>query len=541
MGLFPTRLNLAHAPTLFLIIGYPVYWIELYFFQQQGGGTTVLAWVLLITVLIVAGIKQKIDIQFIGKCWGELTGFNKSLFSVGAIAVVIMLAQGFYAATFPIHLTQEVDALNYHVTLPRQHLILHSFKHLPWSSMDLFLLPLDFALAPFWLSTALPNKLPQFFFLLGLVAVVMRLTYRLSNQSKTAAFLSIFVVLSFHSVGIQIGLAMMDIVVAYLFFAAIDSLLRGQYLLALIEASFYCWSKPLIPLQTLVIGVTLILLFYFFRSRGIKVISLGFSDQAISNTNVNIRQHWRRIIIYGGLLSMFIAGPFLIKSLYYAQTPVFPLGVGTVVVPGFNDAINQHRLDSFRQSATLCLSLKDGYGMGQTVEAFLKHLWLIAVPQWGVNNCYDYPVGLIYLLLLVPFIYFLVVTVKKGFYPIIPLMVVLFWGTWWFGSQQTRFLLIPLLLMAIVVIAAIKKPSKVFISCTIIALMLTTVSVLRAHQPDWGKLPLEVLRPKDKELLKLNQEQGKNQRDLDFIDAAYATFPIRIIKQDAYHVLDTSL
>ena len=85
---------------------------------------------------------------------------------------VLILVVGLYASLLPPHLMQESDALNYHYTIVRQHLILQSFKHIAWSHTDLFLLPINFALAPFWFESVLPNKLPQFLFFLGLNGAV---------------------------------------------------------------------------------------------------------------------------------------------------------------------------------------------------------------------------------------------------------------------------------------------------------------------------------------------------------------------------------
>src|SRR3989338_4436507 len=92
----------------------------------------------------------------------------------GGVAFLILLCS-LYAASLPPHLVQESDALNYHYTLPRQHLVLNSFQHITWSSADLFLLPLQFALSPYWFAAGLPNKLPQFIFLIGIIAMVASL------------------------------------------------------------------------------------------------------------------------------------------------------------------------------------------------------------------------------------------------------------------------------------------------------------------------------------------------------------------------------
>lgn len=105
----------------------------------------------------------------------------------------------------PPHVPPEFDALNYHYTLPRQHLITGSFAHLKWSVADLWLLPFQFSLAPYWFSTVLPNKVPQFIFMLGLWAVVFRLAQRFSPTNGIAAgVLALLAVIGSHGFSIPI-------------------------------------------------------------------------------------------------------------------------------------------------------------------------------------------------------------------------------------------------------------------------------------------------------------------------------------------------
>ena len=74
-------------------------------------------------------------------CFGNF----RSKFTISYILLIIVLA-----SVEPIHLMQEADCMNYHYGLPRQHLILGSFGHISWAADDLFLLPVDFSLSPFW-------------------------------------------------------------------------------------------------------------------------------------------------------------------------------------------------------------------------------------------------------------------------------------------------------------------------------------------------------------------------------------------------------
>ena len=170
-------------------------------------------------------------------------------------------------ATFPPHLQQEFDALNYHLTLPRQHLILQSFQHIPWAADDLFLLPLNFALAPYWFVTELPSRFPQYIFLWGILLVSIRLTEYFIGRKYDTFLLLTCAILGSHAFGIQMGTAMLDIVICYLGLAALDSYLRGHYALAVMEFTFFFWSKGMIPLQMIMMGVVLALCLLIARTR----------------------------------------------------------------------------------------------------------------------------------------------------------------------------------------------------------------------------------------------------------------------------------
>ena len=230
---------LAHLPTLLLLIGYPIYWLELYAWPHSTGHTSWIATVLFAIAALAVVCREKIVVRALDLPKWFLFA------AAGLVGVIVCVA--FAASLLPPHLPQEFDVINYHITLPRQHLIAGSFAHLPWSSADLFLLPIDFALAPFWLATELPNKWPQFCFMLGVAAVAACLTARWSNGRMAASVVAVTAVFGLHSFGIQVGTGMLDIALCYLFFAAVDSFLSGNIRLAAVEFAFFLWSKPLMP------------------------------------------------------------------------------------------------------------------------------------------------------------------------------------------------------------------------------------------------------------------------------------------------------
>lgn len=522
MNSFRITFRLSHLPTIGLLIGYVVYWLELYILKSNGGRTTPMAWAVWIFFSIFILFYRP---RYLNDLWKSvyLRWSNGSFFlRVFIILSVAILLYAGVAAFLPPHLIQEFDALNYHITLPRQHLLWGSFAHIPWSSGDLFLLPIDFALAPFWLATPLPNKIPQFFFILALVVIVYDLVKKSSEGEDRfqSAFLAAVAVVSLHGLGIQFGTAMLDIVLCYLFFAFIHSLRDGNYFLAAIEFTFFFWAKAFIPFQ----------FFLILMTGGIIVFGLnkiGFtSDWKQFAGKINTK-----FLSFFILLSIVIAGPFLVKSFYYAGTPVYPFF--TKPASAVNPALNvvEPYKTLLHEAALVHLESKDHYGHGRSFWDFIKHLWLLGVPEKGPNNAFDYPVGLTYLLFVGPFLYWFGHDLRMKKINIIYIYITLYWMTWWFGSQQARFLYIPIVLMIVAVMSRPQPITKIFQFAVLLALALNCLSVFRAHQKSFFAGSVEsVLRKKDKRLIAMGQSYAKEGTsgfvDVDYWDVAYARFPV---------------
>ena len=536
------RFPLSHLPTFFLTIGYPVYWLELYVFRLGQGRTTPLAWII-VSIFTCFVFFQNIPLIKNGfrsfLVWfSQKRLFVKLLLVFMTVAGGIILLCAFYASLLPPHLVQEFDALNYHITLPRQHLLRGSFGHIPWSTADLYFLPVDFALAPFWLATSLPNKLPQFFFLLGLLGICNRLARRFSGGKIWPSVLLIFAVLGSHNIGIQMGTAMLDVAICYLFLAALDSFLSGAIWLAVIELNFYIWSKPLISVQFLATLVVFSLAWLLLRSFGVKRKTWVFSQKSIKVSVCDFKRSFIKGLGLFIIFSLFLAGPFVYKSLRYSGTPIFPLGVG--VFKDLSIPQSPQRGLELKSKAAELLAVKDNYGSGRSLLEFARHLWLIAVPEKGVNNRYDYPLGLMYLLFAGPFLFLFFSSLKNKVLPLLPLWVIASWGIWWFSSQQTRFLFIPVILIYLVVVLSIRVPSRILLTVMLGAILLVSASVYRANKPDLGKWGEAVLRSQDKELISLGKSRpAASIAAFSSCDLAYAAFPVKVSGNDTLFVLNT--
>lgn len=532
-----------HFPTFFLIVGYLLYWGELYLFSPHKAVTSPIAWIVLLCLFLFIAIKEHFSLvdalRKIISDFQALNGGTQIYLLIGGTLCFLILLISFYASRLPPHLSQEFDVINYHITIPRQHLITGSFQHLRWSSADLFLLPMDFAFAPFWLVTFLPNKWPQFFFLIGLIFVCWSLAKRLSGDHFLTKVLVVFAVLGTHCVGIQAGTAMMGLAEAYLFLACIDSFLRGNIVLAGIEGAFYVWSKSFVPLQVILILLAIIVCYYLLKRMYAKDMTIGLTENYLLSGTLlqeNLRKFKWAIAVFG-LVSIFVGGPFVLKSLYYSGTPLYPFGAGMAMV---NRNIDQSSLgwkDLINNSRQLT-NVKDAYGFSRSVMHFIEHFWLIAVPEDSVNNRFDYPVGLVYLLCLGPFIFLFIRSLYNKQFLICHFWVVMGWLCWWMGSQQSRFLYVPLFLMLIAVISIKKFQTKVFCGCIFIALVSTTISVYNANVVDFRRTSWEVLRKEDQELIQMSKSISKDQPIvLQRQDIAFADFPVSAVESDEILVL----
>ncbi len=531
-NIFGKNFLISHLPTVILIIGYVSYWVELYFIKRGKGLTSALAYILFASFsILVLFTKRKQIFQFLLWFVREYKKQEKFIkyFLVVSFSVIFLIGiVVFFALLQPPHLCQEFDALNYHLSLPRQHLILNSFRHIKWSSADLFPLPIQFALAPYWLVNGIPVKFIQIFFIFGLMAVSVNLVKRFSKNNFLSLCIIAIAIFGSHNVGIQMPVLMLGIVNCYLFIASIDSFLKKRYLLSAIEFSFFIWSKSFRAPQMILILIAILLLNYFFKKFRIKKASWSFAKSTYNN--FISKKAFKKVALYTFFATIVIGGPFILKSLYYTGTPLFPFFPGLMDFSHINQSSTHWQ--SILTSSQLHLSTKDAYGSGRTLLDFLKHFWILAVPEKGVMNRYDYPLGLPYLLFLGPFIYFMIESFKDKKLSILSLFIVIYWFTWWFGSQQARFLYIPLVLMFIVMAPIIKKPSKIFMGALIAALLFNFISVFRSHHNDLVAPAGKVLREKDRQILQTNKKYFRDKSDeviiLDYFDVAYAQFPVKV-------------
>lgn len=528
-GFFRKNAVLIHFPSIVLIIGYICFWTELYIIKSAPGKTSFLAYALLFLVLIFSLWQTfpKILVFFKNKYleYNKYSVFEKLLYISGLLAILGICLIVLMALCYPPHLGQEGDALNYHMTLPRQHLILGSFKHIDWSAGDLFPFGIQFSLAPYYFLTDLPNKFIHLFFIPGLALASWSLIGKLECRNLFYKSMLVFALFGTHALAIQMPLAMFDIVFCYLFVAALNSFLDDRPYMAGIEFSFLFWGKSFFPLQYAVLFFLIAVVVLVARKMGYSI-ALGNMPYVIKTQIV------KRFSVAFVVSSLFVGLPFAIKSLYYAGTPLYPFFTG-FIQPALVDLESVYG-QSIINASDLHLMTRNAYGYGRGILDFITHFWTLAVPERGVNNQFDYPLGLPYLLLLPVFF---AGFIKKFFFDkqieILSIMAVAMWAAWWLGSQQSRFLFIPLVLIYILALSFFKKRNIILMVTLLCALALTLLSVFRANYRVIGRSRISTVRSKDMSLINRGSLYYNNQErdrvDLHDREAAYANFPVNVI------------
>jgi len=513
----------AHLPTLALIIGYLLFWIEMWI--HPGPSTSWVSWIFLGAAAIPVLYRQMRPIEHQPLPKMEVLGWTA--LAGGAVILGLALAQSF----LPPHLTQELDALNYHYTLARQHLILGGFRHLPWSAADLWPMPLQFGLAPYWFATSLPNKIPQMIFLIGLIAVAMRLVRRLSS-CRSGPWVAAAAILGSHGMNIQFGSSMLDIPLTYLALAALDSWIDGNAMMGGIELAFYAWSKAFMPIQMASVFIVLLMVAWLSRRMGWRL-ALGFGETERWDFSWPITRSFLRSF---ALASLFIGGPFVAKSLIYAGTPLYPFyplawGGRLMKDPVVAEAL--------RHAAALQLQIRNAYGEGRSLRALATHAWSVSVPSKGVNNAFDYPLGLPWLLFLGPFLVLQWRTLRERRVSVLGMAALTLWGLWWMGSQQSRWLYLPSLLMIIASCGVDRiAEDRVLHGCLVVALLLSALSLSRAYGPDLKHWPRPVLRAQDRALLERSRSIPAGRcLTVDDKEAAYSERAVSVEEKPSDWVL----
>ena len=380
----------------------------------------------------------------------------------------------------------------------------------------------QFALSPYWFCTPYPNKIPQFIFLSGLLGLSYSLSKRMSKHPLSPLSV-VLAVLGSHGFAIQFGTAMMDIPMAYLAAAAIDSLMASDWLMGGIELAFLVWYKPFTPIQTVIILLGLVVLELLRRRFRLRW-TLGFCE----SDRVQALIPWQKVASSFIITSLLVAGPFVTKSLYYVGTPLFPFGSFTV---GGLLSRNPFHRQAILEATQRLMAQRTAYGEGHDPVHLLTHFWKVAVPSEGVNNRFDYPLGLPYLLCLGPFVMLFWRSLRDRRLSLLAGLAILYWATWWAGSEQSRWLYIPVWLMFVTTLTDPEViTSRLLRIGLTLSCLLVSVSIYRTHARDFRSLPQVPIRTEDRALLEASRRwQGPDPLIADNKLIAFSEAPTRVV------------
>lgn len=414
-------------------------------------------------------------------------------YALCGVSLTLIFLLGAFSALRPPFLPQEYDAINYQMGVPRQLLIRGSLAWIDWSVADLWPMAMQWGMAPITSLAGSLNKLPQFLFSLGAFGCMVRLA-RLAWPAEHSRLLSLLPALAFfgaHGAVIQLGTGMMDLPALYLLLLAAACLFDRRYLVAALAISVYVASKAFYPFQIGLVGVAG-LAWAWVTGRPSKSVLKRF------------------VLPLCAFSLVLLARPAMV-SMAATGTPLFPflackLAEGTECAPA-----KRLRMD---EAAHAHLSTAKDYGNGYGPVAFVLHLWRVAVPSAGVNNEYDYPLGLPWLLFLV----LLAFSVKSGEWrhPVL-LLAVVFWAVWWVNAHQSRWLY-PTLAFGLVGTLPQQKRA-IFLMPTLLVLStgFSLISQVRSLKPTFA-LSASELREKERANVKWDDKGQLVSHELLFVD-----------------------
>ncbi len=452
-------------PMVLWALGFIEFHLTVFFGPRNGHTLGVSLWIAIAVLLAALWRSRNATLRVAGVLAGEVRRAPVLFWMLCAVQAGMFVLAG-YEAHFPPHWPQEGDAINYHMALPRQHLFWGSLEHLPWSVADLWPMALQFGFASVWFMSSTINKWPQLFGALWAFGLMLALGRPKAGHSFSG-WIPALALFTTHGVMVQLGMAMLDLANLYLLLAAWHAAVHRRPFWWAVHVALYAATKAFHPAQASILVIAIVGYMTIFE-RGALVAN-------------------RRLMAKGALLSTAIFAVFMTRSVSVsierAGTPLHPFAVCKVIAVVKCEGRSG---EAVRLSASTQIASAYSYGNGRHLGAFFRHLWRVAVPAVGmVNNEYDYPLGLTWLLVLV----FFAMSVPEWirFKKVSPELVIaaVVWFLWWYSSQQSRWLY-PL--MAFGLLASVKTQIRasqtVVVAVVLVAAFMSLVSELRALGPD---------------------------------------------------------
>jgi hypothetical protein len=407
-------------PMVLWALGYIEFHLTVFFGPRNGHTLGVSLWIAIAVLLAALWRSRNATLRVAGMLAGEVRRAPVLFWLLCAVQAGMFVLAG-YEAHFPPHWPQEGDAINYHMALPRQHLFWGSLQHLPWSAADLWPLALQFGLAPVWFMGASINKWPQLLGALWAFGMILALGRKKAAHSFSG-WIPALALFTTHGLMVQLGMAMLDLTNLYLALAAWHAAVHKRPFWWAAHMALYAAAKAFHPAQAGILVVAVLGYLAIFDREGLT-------------------KHWRPLV-FGAALAFVLFCLMMSRSVWVsierAGTPIFPFF--TCMFSGVTNCQGEAG-EAIRATAAGQFGTLDGYGLGRGAGAFVAHLWRISVPALGtVNNVYDYPLGLTWVLSLVLLAGSIPDWIKAKMPPPELVLAVVLWVLWWVTSQQSRWL-----------------------------------------------------------------------------------------------------
>ncbi|MBK9292948.1 MAG: hypothetical protein IPM57_00630 [Oligoflexia bacterium] len=424
------------------------------------------------------------------------------LFQLLFLILTLLFGLSIWESLLPPHLPQEFDVINYHMAFTKQHYIQNIFRPIWWAAADLRPLIIQWGFSPTWFMGKTVNKLPQIISCIWLFFILLEIG---RMQFKNFyGWLPAIIFMTTHGVVIQLGTGMLDLTGIYFLTAAFYCFIKDKNFFGSVHLSFYCTSKSFYIFQVIGVLVSVLLfLFIFKRAHFYKII-----------------HQVKKPFVGTCLVTFILILPSAYWSMQRAGTPIFPFGTCQI----YKSASGCQGKDGeiIKASSKETLEVRNQYSPARDPMSFIKHLWKVAVPSNGVNNEYDYPLGLGWLLWLVFLGFSINEWIRKKQIPIFALIALGFWASWWMGSHQSRWLYPVLVFGWLAVLPVLPLASKkLLLGVLIVGAGISLISQWRAFRATLFMSPAQI-EANQKTQLKWDPQTGL----LQSLESLYVDEPL---------------
>jgi len=432
---------LSLLPTLVLFFSYLLFLSSVYFGISFKPHNIILLIVLVGIAVCTASIVLRDVCKFSSRIH---TRFKYIIWGFVLELTLLFLLCGLHALK-PIHLPQESDVLTYHLFLPLQHLAAHSLKPIPWYWQEMYPMVIQWSMTPLFLIFWPPIKLSTFCIQVALACQIYFIA-RLLCLSQIFAMFILGCWVFTQSVYLQMGTAMFDHVNIYF----ITSVIATLMLLFRYKYSWRHFGTTRIMKQSgnLLFYIAGLSVAYGVSTKNLSILvflltTIPFIFFLPKPKSMRVYRVSGVVVILTLLSAMVVLLPCWLRVWRYCGNPIFPITISNWFV---QPVVSMEDLVQLREQLGKWFN---GYGYSRNWKGFLITPLALGFSGNGINNRFDYPLGIPPYLCALGIGLFAVLPKREKRFDPRPMFVALgvIYVSWWFICQQTRFLYPALILL----------------------------------------------------------------------------------------------